>query len=184
MRLSDLPTTQKTMNEKQNPKERSQEYKEQQAPELPPQERARRTPEQWRDLVSQRIEEAMRDGAFDNLRNRGKPIDPRPDPLAPADMQMANTLLKNNELVPAWIADRRELLAAIERLQAQMQAGVAAQRSALAAANAAEQEALAQRWNDQLARWRQEAAALNRRIDAQNFRQPVFLEILKVRVVE
>ena len=170
------------MTEKQNPKERAREYKEEHAPESPPQQRTPRTPEQWRDLVSQRIEEAMRDGAFDNLRNRGKPIDPRPDPLAPADMQMANTLLKNNELVPAWIADRRELLAAIERFQAQMQTGAAAQRTALAAANAAEQEALAQRWADQLVRWRQEAAALNRRIDAQNFRQPAFLEILKVRV--
>ena len=172
------------MAEQPNPQERAQEYKEQQAPELPPQERGRRTPEQWRDLVSQRIEEAMRDGAFDNLRNKGKPIDPQPDPLTPTDMQMANTLLKNNELVPAWIADRRELLAAIERFQAQMEAGIAAHRTALAAADAAEQAVLAQRWAAQVARWRQEAAALNRRIDAQNFRQPVFLEILKVRVVE
>jgi hypothetical protein len=171
------------MAKQQNPKEQAQEYKEQQAPELPPRERERRTPEQWRDLISQRIEEALRDGAFDNLRNRGKPIDPRPDPLAPADMQMANTLLKNNELVPAWIADRRELLAAIERFQAQMQAGSAAHSAALAAAPAGEQEALAQRWTTQVARWRQEAAALNRRIDAQNFRQPAFLEILKVRVI-
>ena len=170
------------MTEKQNPKERASEYKEEQAPELPPHQRTPRTPEQWRDLVSQRIEEAMRDGAFDNLRNRGKPIDPRPDPLVPADMQMANALLKNNELVPAWIADRRELLAAIERFHAQMQARTVAHHAALAAANAAEQEALAQRWAAQVARWRPEAAALNRRIDAQNFRQPAFLEILKVRV--
>jgi hypothetical protein len=172
------------MNEQPNPKERAQEYKEQQAPDLPPRERERRTPEQWRDLISHRIEEAMRDGAFDNLRNKGKPIDPRPDPLTPADMQMANTLLKNNELVPAWIADRRVLLTAIERFQAQMAAGAAAHRTARSAANADEQEALTQRWHDQLARWRAEAAALNRRIDAQNFRQPAFLEILKVRVVE
>jgi hypothetical protein len=170
------------MNEKQNPKERAQDYRERQAPELPPQERERRTPEQWRDLVSQRIEEAMRDGAFENLRNRGKPIDPRPDPLTPSDMQMANTLLKNNELVPAWIADRRELLAAIERFQAQMQAGAATHCAALASANATEQETLTQHWAAQVARWRQDAAALNRRIDAQNFQQPAFLEILKVRV--
>ena len=170
------------MAEKPNPKDRAQEYQEQEATDLPPRQRQPRLPDQWSDLISQRIEEAMRAGEFDNLRNRGKPLDPQPDPFTPADMQMANALLKNNELVPAWISDRRELLAAIERFQARVQEGMATHRAALAAAAPEGRATLTKTWSAQLERWRQEAAALNRRIDAQNFRQPAFLEILKVRV--
>ena len=58
----------------------------------------RRTPEQWSDFISQRIEEAMRAGAFDNLPGRGKPLNAAPEPHVAADMQMANSLLKNNNL--------------------------------------------------------------------------------------
>ena len=59
----------------------------------------------------------MRNGAFDNLRNKGKPLDTAPDPHVPPDMQMANSLLKNNDLSPAWISDRGAMLAAIERFR-------------------------------------------------------------------
>ena len=85
--------------------------------DVQPQSRpGRRSPEQWSDLISQRIEEAMRDGHFDNLRGKGKPLNPAPDPHIPPDMQMANSLLKNNELVPAWISDRNAVLAAVEAI--------------------------------------------------------------------
>ena len=81
---------------------------------------AKRTPQDWDTLVNQRIEEAMRNGAFDNLRNKGKPLDASPDPHVPPDMQMANSLLKNNDLAPAWISDRGAMLAAIERFRAKL----------------------------------------------------------------
>ena len=115
---------------KNNPKRQTEEYRTERAPEglaAQPAEQEqeqqskapepRRTPQQWESLVNQRIEEAMRNGAFDNLRNKGKPLDTAPDPHVPPDMQMANSLLKNNDLSPAWISDRGAMLAAIERFR-------------------------------------------------------------------
>lgn len=51
--------------------------------------RVHRSPEQWNDLINQRIEEAMRTGEFDNLRGKGKPLNLAPAPHVPPEMQMA-----------------------------------------------------------------------------------------------
>ena len=149
------------------------------APDKP---RPRRSPDEWRNLVDQRIEEAMAQGAFDNLRNKGKPLDPAPNPFTPADMQMANSLLRNNDLVPAWIADRNEILGAIDRLRASVQRTAGEFRAAKAAVTSPQHEAqLHKRWTAQLALWRDEIRQLNKRIEIQNLRQPVtFLEIFKL----
>jgi hypothetical protein len=41
------------------------------------------------------------------------------------------------------------------------------------------------RWQAQLAAWQEEVRTLNRRIEGQNFKQPVsFLEIVKVRLTD
>lgn len=142
-----------------------------------------RTPEQWSDLISQRIEEAMREGKFDNLRSKGKPLNPAPEPHVPPDMQMANSLLKNNDLAPAWISDRAQILGEIERFRRKLRAAFAEHNDALAAAKTtADQAHIERRWQTQLATWNEEIRALNRRIELQNFKQPVtFLEIVKLR---
>ena len=145
---------------------------------------ALRTPEQWSDLISQRIEEAMRSGQFDNLRGKGKPLNPAPDPHIPPDMQMANSLLKNNELVPAWISDRNAVLAAVETMRAKIRRAAADYATAINnAASAQEREQVETRWQTYLVTLREEVRALNRRIELQNFKQPVsFLEIYKLRL--
>jgi hypothetical protein len=152
--------------------------------ETPPAARVHRSPEQWSDLISQRIEEAMREGKFDNLRGRGKPLNPAPEPHVPPDMQMANSLLKNSDLAPAWISDRAQTLAAIERFRNKLRAAFAEHNDALAAAKTAAAQALIERrWQAQLAAWQEEIRTLNRRIELQNFKQPVsFLEIVKLRL--
>ena len=179
---------------KPDPKQRSEEYrsKRQEQPDQPPQEQKppapepKRTPQQWESLVNQRIEEAMQAGAFDNLRNKGKPLDPSPDPYVPPDMQMANSLLKNNELAPAWIGDRAAVLAGIEHFRARL-LGVAAD-FAQARAEAADPQRLAeldQLWSRYVEAWRAEIVEINKRILTQNLKQPVtFLEIYSLRLEE
>lgn len=161
---------------------RAQEGDDGATPQRPPQ----RTPEQWRDLVSQRIEDAMHAGLFDNLRGKGKPLDPAPEPHVAPDMQMANSLLKNNDLTPAWIADRNATLAEIERFRAKLQQAILDfQAGRKAARTQAAQTAIEQRWQTQLAAWQEEIRLLNRRIELQNFKQPVtFLEIVKLRLAD
>ena len=143
-----------------------------------------RAPEQWRDLISQRIEDAMRDGHFDNLRGKGKPLNPAPEPHIPPEMQMANSLLKNNELVPAWISDRNAVLAAVDAMRSKIGRAVADYSTALRiAATDPDRAQVEARWQAQLTTLREEVRALNRRIELQNFKQPAsFLEIYKVRL--
>jgi hypothetical protein len=194
---------------KQNPKQRSEEYRQQAGPRAESgvesgaesgaktgagavpagEEQAhapepKRTPQQWESLVNQRIEEAMRSGAFDNLRNKGKPLDTSPEPYVPPDMQMANSLLKNNELTPAWIGDRGAMLAAIDRFRDKLR--TVAADFAQARAEAATPQRLAQldeRWAAYVESWRAEIVELNKRILTQNLKQPVvFLEIIPLRL--
>lgn len=171
-----------------DPRARADTYRKEEAdaqPDARPDKRpARRTPEQWSDLISQRIEEAMRDGQFDNLRGKGRPINPTPEPHIPPEMQMANSLLKNNELVPAWISDRNAVLAAIDATRNKIRRAAADYSVALKSAEtAAAREQVEARWQAQLSALREEVRALNRRIELQNFKQPVtFLEIYKLRL--
>jgi hypothetical protein len=179
------------MSNTKDSKHRSEEYRTE-----PPQEQAqeseqpakapatKRTPQDWDTLVNQRIEEAMRSGAFDNLRNKGKPLDASPDPHVPPDMQMANSLLKNNDLSPAWISDRGAMLAAIERFREKLRTVAAdfAQARAEAATPQRGQQ-LDQMWQAYVESWRAEVVELNKRILTQNLKQPVsFLEIIPLRL--
>src|SRR5690606_10446427 len=79
------------------------------------------TMDEWNNLVSQRIEEAMRRGEFDNLSGRGKPIQVQREPFVPEDQQMAFKLLQNNDLTPDWIAERKEMLRLKQQFRDQVQ---------------------------------------------------------------
>ncbi len=145
-----------------------------------------RSEKEWRDLISQRIEEAMAAGAFDNLPGKGKPINVGPEPFVPADMQMANSLLKSNQLSPAWISDRNEMLAAVSQMRQQI-AGIAAEyaRAFTATSDVDRRTQLGQAWHAQVERWRQEVTSLNRRIEIHNLKLPLaHLEIFKVSLEE
>lgn len=126
----------------------------------------------WSDVVSQRIEEAMRAGEFDNLRNKGKPLKIERNPFVPADMEMANHLLENNDLPPSWITARTEILSAIEKFRTKL-------RSAPRPDPAIKGDEA--RWNRQMEAWREELRALNKRIEVTNLGQPIaHLEIFKL----
>lgn len=120
--------------------------------------RPHRSEQQWQDLISQQIEDAMRAGAFDNLPGKGKPLDLNKNPNTPPDMEIANKLLRDNDLSPGWIADRKEMLAKIETF-----------RQRLAAEwELCNAETLPVRWADSLARFQTEIDTLNRQITTVN----------------
>ena len=123
-------------------------------------------------------------GEFDNLPGKGKPLNPDPDPFTPADMKMANSLLRNNELVPAWISDRIAVLDAIERFRTKLETTATAYQRAFESVELPQhREDLVRGYNAQVDSWRQEITDLNRRIQTQNLRQPVtFLEIFKLQL--
>lgn len=140
----------------------------------------------WNDLISHRIDEAMRNGAFDNLRNKGKPLLIERNPYVPEGQQMANDLLKNNNLVPHWISERNAMLDAIARFRAQFQAvSQRFQAEWQSRTDAKFREQLNTSWQRQVESWSQEIKDLNRRINTLNLQQPVArLEIFKVLLDE
>ena len=73
-------------------------------------------------LVEQRIQEAMENGAFDNLPGTGKPLKLNDNPYAEPGQEWAFGLLKRNGFAPEWIERskviRREIETARRRLRA------------------------------------------------------------------
>ncbi|ATG49403.1 hypothetical protein CEW89_18565 [Celeribacter ethanolicus] len=57
------------------------------------------------DLINQKIAEAERDGAFDNLPGAGKPLPREDDP----ENALLNRLIKENGGVPEFVSLSREL---------------------------------------------------------------------------
>lgn len=60
-------------------------------------------------IASQRIEEAIKDGKFDNLPGQGKPIDLSDDDHIPPEMRLAVRVMKNAGVTPIEISLRKEI---------------------------------------------------------------------------
>lgn len=71
----------------------------------------------WNRLVDQRIQDAMAQGLFDNLRGMGQPLNLNDDAFVPQELKMAFRMLRSNGLAPLWIEMNKEIRADIERLQ-------------------------------------------------------------------
>ncbi|MDJ0836374.1 MAG: DUF1992 domain-containing protein [Acidobacteriota bacterium] len=61
-------------------------------------------------LAEKKIREAASDGAFDNLKGKGKPLDLEDDSGVPESLRMAYKIMKNADLVPPEIELRKEKL--------------------------------------------------------------------------
>lgn len=85
-------------------------------------------------IAEERIQAAIRRGEFENLPGAGKPLRLDEDPLVPAEVRIANRILKNAGLVPVEVEQRREI--------AQLEAGIPAIRDDAARAKAIEKLAL------------------------------------------
>jgi hypothetical protein len=74
--------------------------------------------DKWESVAERKIREAIEAGQFDNLPNKGKPIelDVDPDP----SLWMAHHLLRVNGFAPAWIEESKEIDAAVSRFRADL----------------------------------------------------------------
>ncbi|MBO8140667.1 MAG: DUF1992 domain-containing protein [Firmicutes bacterium] len=72
----------------------------------------------WRRLAEDRIQEAMANGAFDNLPGKGRPLDLRENPYVPPELRLPYKLLKDASCAPDWIELDRSVRSARERVDA------------------------------------------------------------------
>lgn len=66
-------------------------------------------------LVEKKIREAMEQGEFDNLPGKGEPIDLRENPFEDPDLRMVHRLLRNAGFAPAWIEERKDIDAELDK---------------------------------------------------------------------
>ena len=146
--------------------------------------RRRRGLNEWQDLITEQLDEAAANGAFENLPGKGQPLRLNRNPNEPDDMRMANKLLKDNDLTPTWIGDRKELLAEIELLRTEMKRRWELTRASAGAAGS-EREALARSWRRSIADWEARIDELNRRIASLNIALPIGrMELHRLRLDE
>src|SRR6266581_1055748 len=72
----------------------------------------------FRLIADRKIQEAMNEGAFENLSGAGRPLALEEDPFEDPSLRMAHRLLRNNGFAPAWIEEGKDIEAAIARLRA------------------------------------------------------------------
>ena len=60
-------------------------------------------------LVEERIREAQKNGAFDNLPGQGKPLQLEDQSLVPEDLRMAYHILKNAHVLPPEAEVQKEI---------------------------------------------------------------------------
>jgi hypothetical protein len=70
--------------------------------------------DRWYSLADEKIREAMEEGAFHNLRGRGKPLRLERNPFEPPELHMAHTVLEAANMVPAWIDERKDIDRAVD----------------------------------------------------------------------
>jgi len=64
----------------------------------------------WMEAIAEhKIVEAMEEGLFDNLPGAGMPLDLAENPFEPLGMAAVNRLLKNNNVLPAWLLLEKEI---------------------------------------------------------------------------
>jgi DnaJ family protein C protein 28 len=115
-------------------------------------------------LVERKIQEAMENGAFDNLPGRGKPLPLNTNPYLEPGQELAFGLLQNNGFAPDWIERDQAIRQELE--MARRQLGRAWQQYRTDPAY----EAAWQRAVDRFAR---QLEKLNRQIDDFNLIVPV-----------
>jgi capsule polysaccharide export protein KpsE/RkpR len=74
----------------------------------------------WRTIADRKIEEAVAEGQFDNLRNHGKPLDLTDKPFEDPSIRLAHELLRNNGVSLPWIEERRALEVSITAVKQQL----------------------------------------------------------------
>jgi hypothetical protein len=133
----------------------------------------------WRSLVDDRIREAEERGDFDDLPGRGKPL-VWDSEGGDSEWWLANHMLKNAGVLPAWLDGDKELRAerqALEAMLADFAAWHRAERAAAEARPAGERAGRLRELEEARERtealYRQRAARYNERVDRHNMAVPL-----------
>lgn len=126
----------------------------------------------WEPVIDRMLGEAVRKQEWQNLKGRGQRLDLEPPPGTPPELILAHKIMADNDVVPAWIEDRKRLLARIRTWRSRVAAWQARREAGTVSAEDIQR---------QRRQWQQEVQALNRAIRDLNIMIPVLhMEVLKL----
>lgn len=144
--------------------------------------RQKRAEEEVRGAVERIIDEAAKNGMFENLPGKGKPLQLGKNRQA-GENALAYDLLQNNNYTLPWIAARQEMLERIEALRTELAVSWARfERRLDEATDLSERQAARDFWQAEKLRLGAQMHKLNIAVTALNLTIPVErLEILKLQ---
>ncbi|MCU0475791.1 MAG: DUF1992 domain-containing protein [Anaerolineae bacterium] len=79
----------------------------------------------WESLSDELAKRLIGDGRTDHLQNGGRRLDFSADRHVPEELRLAHKLLRDNDLVPSWVADAKALDDDREKLIGRVRAALA-----------------------------------------------------------
>ena len=125
------------------------------------------------------LQRAIQEGKFADLAGKGKPLELYENPHEDPEKRMANKILADSGFLPGWIEERREIEANLKLSRNQLKAARELFLDSDSKNNCSE---LAE-WENALSRFREQMAALNKRIESYNLEAPLIqLHLSKVDI--
>ena len=124
--------------------------------------------------IDEQIQDAMRKGQFDNLPGAGKPLKMDDDSQTPEHLRMAHKLLKDNDLVPDWMMQGKEIDATREHLIVEVRRASREYHGSLNDADraGADRAPIEQRWHAAVESLREAAKKHNSQVLSYNLKVP------------
>jgi DnaJ family protein C protein 28 len=119
--------------------------------------------DKFESLVDKLIRESMERGEFDDLSGKGEPVDLRENPFEDPDVRTAHRLLRNAGFAPAWVEERKEIDASLQRAQVTLRRARDLYRHEIHGGP---------RWLRAVREFRETVAELNQRIRMYNLKAP------------
>lgn len=116
------------------------------------------------------IQKAIEQGAFDNLKGKGKPLDLRENPLVAKEWRMAYSMLEKEGFSLPWMEDRKAIEKELKEAQDNLKRTWDWRQRHLEQGD--NSPVVEQEWRQALARFSEVVIDLNRRIDAYNAQIP------------
>jgi len=138
---------------------------------------------EWNDLMEDLIQEGQERGAFDDLKGKGKPLDLEQNPYG-SEWDLAHKLMKENDVLPPWIAQRNEILAEIDQFRIDIiRTWTRHEQAFRLAQGQGQKNALSLSWDDSCRQLETDIKKLNKRIADFNLGRPTDrLEMIKLRL--
>jgi DnaJ family protein C protein 28 len=137
------------------------------------------------NLIEDLIEDGRQQGLFDNLPGKGKPLNLNQNPFA-GSQELANSLLKDNQMTPAWLMQRNDLQERIQAFRHKLgQVWQRYEREYRYAQDGGIRSGLIIGWDDEVRKLETETGQINKQVDSYNLKRPLDnLEIYKLRLDE